>query len=126
MNKRFLKSMEKILRAERERLTADMTHIQENHLNRSHKEASGDLSGYSLHMADVGTDNFETELELSIAGNVSEKLSEIDAALKRVEDGTLGVCERCESTIGQARLKVMPSARHCITCKSILEKEGSF
>ena len=66
-----------------------------DNLNRSQRESSGDLSSYSFHMADQGTDNFDREFALNLVSSEQDVLYEIDDALRRIDMGTYGVCEGC-------------------------------
>ncbi len=69
-------------------------------------------------MADIGTDAFEQELTLDLLGNEKEVLGQIDAALKRIEDGSYGRCEECGHSIAKARLDAIPYAALCVRCAS--------
>lgn len=120
MNKRDAKKFEKLLLAERGKLSNGIRKIEESALGESVREATGDLYSY----AETGTDNFERETALNIATGESERLSAVADALKRIDDGTYGNCEDCECAIPKKRLEVFPAARYCIECKSRLEKEG--
>jgi RNA polymerase-binding protein DksA len=123
MNKRLLKQMKKRLEKLRGSLSHGLQQLSENNLNRSQRESSGDLSGYSYHMADVGTDNFGREMELNIASSENERIRLIEEALEKIEDGTYGDCIACEGKINIERLKAVPYARLCIECARELEKK---
>src|SRR5207247_1071713 len=94
-----------------------------DNLKRTHRDASGELSGYSLHMADAGTDNFDREFALSLVSSEQEALYEIGEALKRLEQSTYGLCEMCEKPIRKERLEAVPFARLCVRCQSGIDKE---
>ena len=83
---------------------------------------SGELSTVPLHMADVGTDNFEQEFTLSLAESGSQALFLIKAAIERIDDGTFGACEECDAPISRARLNAIPFAHLCINCASEQER----
>lgn len=117
MNKRDLKAFEKKLLAERDRLARQLGRLESAVLKRTQRDASGDLSAYSIHPADLGTDAMEREKDLQMASAEGRMLVEIDDALARVEDGTYGVCEGCGKDIGHRRLEVLPYARLCIKCQ---------
>jgi DnaK suppressor protein len=123
MNKRAMKKFKKQLDDLRVSLGEGLQQIAENNLNRSQRESSGDLSGYSYHMADVGTDNFGREMELNIASNENERIRLIEEALERVEEGTFGGCVSCEGKINIERLEAVPYARLCIECARESEKK---
>ncbi|UCD57441.1 MAG: TraR/DksA C4-type zinc finger protein [Candidatus Hydrogenedentota bacterium] len=123
MNKRLMNQMKKQLEKLRANLNHELQHLSENNLNRSQRDSSGDLSGYSYHMADVGTDNFGREMELNIASNENERIRMIEEALERIEDGTFGKCLSCDGKIHVDRLKAIPYARLCIECARESEKK---
>jgi RNA polymerase-binding transcription factor DksA len=108
----------------RDHLIDGVNFLATDNLKRSNRDASGELSGYSLHMADAGTDNFDREFALSLVSNEQEALYEIEEALKRMEDGTYGVCEMCEKIIRKERLKAVPFARMCVQCQAVSEREN--
>jgi len=107
----------------RDHLIDGVSFLANENLKRSSRDASGELSGYSLHMADAGTDNFDREFALSLVSNEQEALYEIEEALKRLETGTYGVCEMCEKLVRKERLEAVPFARFCIQCQSGVEKD---
>jgi DnaK suppressor protein len=72
-------------------------------------------------MADVGTDAFEQELTLDLLGNEKKVLEQIDAALKRIEDGSYGKCDECGKNIAKARLEAIPYAALCVRCAAKAE-----
>lgn len=93
-----------------------------NTLKRSIKEDSGDLSGYSQHMADAGTDNFDRDFALSLVSNEQEVLKEIDEAIKRIFAGTYGICEVTDKPISRARLAAVPFTRFSVQGQTEFEK----
>jgi len=108
----------------RDQLIDGVSFLASDNLKRSNRDASGELSGYSLHMADAGTDNFDREFALSLVSNEQEAIYEIEEALKRLEAGTYGICERCEKPIRKERLEAVPFARFCVQCQSAVEREN--
>ncbi|MFA5335298.1 MAG: TraR/DksA family transcriptional regulator [Candidatus Omnitrophota bacterium] len=93
--------------------------VEKDSINKSQRDASGDLSAYTFHMADVATDSFDREFSLGIAMNVQQKiLYAIEEALKRIEDKTFGICLECEKPIAKQRLMAMPYAGLCVDCQS--------
>ena len=122
MDKQELNKFKAQLKLQRERIVSGIDHIERDTLNKSQRDSSGDLSGYTFHMADQATDNFDTEFNLDIASNEQKFLNEIDEALKRIDEGIFGVCEQCEKSISIKRLKAVPYARYCIKCQEGLEK----
>jgi len=120
MRKRDTERFKKLLKTEFDRLTAGIQRIEESTRGEAGAKGNGSLSSY----AEVGSDNFERETALHIASDESAWLSEIADALRRIEEGCYGVCEGCREPIPRERLKVFPSARHCVECQSKLERDG--
>ena len=106
----------KLLLSLREKLVGNVDSMQGEALKRSRQDASGDLSNVPIHMADVGTDNYERELMIELIENGEESLRNIDTALEKIEEGTFGICESCEKKINKERLKAVPYASLCIDC----------
>jgi DnaK suppressor protein len=94
----------------------------EETLKRSAKEDAGDLSGYGQHMADAGTDTFDRDFALSLVSSEQEALSEVEAAIKRVRDGTYGICELTGKPISKDRLLAVPFTRYSAEAQKELEK----
>jgi len=122
-SKSDLKDFKKIVLKRKEEILNDLKHISDDTLRKSQKEASGDISGYTYHMADVATDNYDREFSLGIASSERKSLYELDDALKRIEEGVFGICDDCKSSIAKIRLKAVPSTRLCIKCQQKKEKK---
>lgn len=121
MKKDDLKKYEKLLMEKRQQLIDDMGTIRKTSLENTSKENSGDLSSYSYHMADQGTDAMEREKAFMFASKSGRLLYHIDEALRRIRDGKYGNCVECGKPISAARLKAVPHARMCIKCKEAEE-----
>jgi DnaK suppressor protein len=106
----------KMLLEKKARILGDVDQLQSETLKNSQREASGDLSAYSLHMADLGSDAAERELMLQLASSEQKQLQNINHALERIENGTYGTCELCGCVISHSRLEAIPEATICITC----------
>jgi RNA polymerase-binding transcription factor DksA len=106
----------------RSHLTAGIELHSEETLKRSSKDDSGDLSGYGQHMADAGTDTFDRDFALSLVSSEQEALTEIDTAIKRVHNGTYGVCEITGKPISKERLLAVPFTRYSAEAQKDLEK----
>jgi len=117
MNQRDIERYKNLLLKRREALQRDLERMEQEALNKSRQSASGDLSNMPIHMADLGSDNFEQEFTLNLIQTQRDELKEIDAALERVEEGTFGLCEICGKPISRRRLQAMPYARLCVECK---------
>jgi RNA polymerase-binding protein DksA len=107
----------------RDMLSGDVTTLQREALRKNRKDASGDLSNMPIHMADLGSDNYEQEFALDLIQNEEITLREIDEALQRIDEGVYGTCVACDKKIPLARLKAKPHAKYCIQCK-IQEEKG--
>ncbi len=107
----------KLLLSLRERLVGKVDSMQGEALKMSRQDASGDLSNVPIHMADVGTDNYERDLMIELIENGEEGLRNIDTALEKMDDGSYGVCEICAKKINKERLKAVPYAKLCIDCQ---------
>ena len=107
----------KMLLSLRERLVGKVDFMQGETLKKSRQDASGDLSNVPIHMADVGTDNYERDIMIELIQNGEEGVRNIDTALEKIEEGTFGVCELCAKKINKERLKAVPYAKLCIDCQ---------
>jgi RNA polymerase-binding transcription factor DksA len=90
------------------------------------KESAQEMAGYSLHMADSGTDNFDRDFALSLLSSDQDAVYEIEEALKRIERNTYGVCELTGKAIPRARLEAIPWARFTVQAQAQLEREGAL
>jgi RNA polymerase-binding protein DksA len=123
VNKKELEHFEERLIEERAKLLRDMEQ-HESSSTRTQRDAAGDLSAYSFHMADLGTDAMEREKAFHFASRDTRLLYHIDQALERIRQGTYGLCEECEKPIAAGRLEVVPHARLCSACKEKEEQSG--
>lgn len=112
----------KLLQEFRKKTAGSLGHLEKDTLNLSQRDASGDLSGYTFHMADMATDNFNQEFNLDLASSEQQILNQIDAALRKIGEGTYGVCETCSKPISQKRLLAVPYTALCIKCQEEEEK----
>ena len=122
LNKKELAEYRKIITKRKSEILDSISRISEDTLKKSLKDASGDISGYTFHMADVATDNYDREFSLGLASNDRQFLYDLEDALKRIEEGTFGVCEECKMVLTKARLKALPYARLCLNCQQKKEK----
>lgn len=121
-NKRELNKYRKLLLAKRAELMGDVEQLETDAL----RSESGNLSNLPQHMADAGSDNYETSLSLDLAAADRRLIKEIDAALKRIDDRTYGLCEHTGRPINLARLDELPWARFSIEAARELERRGGF
>jgi RNA polymerase-binding transcription factor DksA len=90
------------------------------------EESAQEMAGYSLHMADSGTDNFDRDFALSLLSSDQDAVYEIEEALKRIERKTYGVCELTAKVIPRARLEAIPWTRFTVEAQAQLEREGAL
>jgi len=123
MGKREMKSFKDLLVKEKINLLREIKHLTNETLKKSQREASGDLSGYAYHMADMASDVYERDFLLQLAEGEREFLFKIDDALKRIEEGEYGSCLECKKKISLTRLKAIPHTAYCRACQEKKEKE---
>jgi DnaK suppressor protein len=116
MNKAELVAYKELLLGLRARLRGDVSQMADAALKKSRSEANGDLSTMPIHMADIGSDNFEQEFTLSLMENEGVTLEQIESSLERIEEGIYGQCEECGVKIPKARLNAIPYATLCVRC----------
>ncbi len=119
-----LAQYKKILLDLRKKLVGNVTFMEDEALGKSRQDASGDLSNVPIHMADVGTDNYDRDLTIGLIQNGEEELKAIDNALERIGNKTYGSCEECGKKILKARLAALPYVHNCIECQRLEEEEG--
>ena len=107
-----------LLQVKREALLKELEYLEDASLKSTITESTGDITAYSYHMADQGTDAMEREKAFHFASREGRFLYHLDQALRRIEDGTYGVCEECGTLIPEDRLEAVPHARLCINCKT--------
>jgi RNA polymerase-binding transcription factor DksA len=112
----------KLLIELRTHLTAGIELHSEETLKRSSKDDAGDLSSYGQHMADAGTDTFDRDFALSLVSSEQEALTEIDSAIKRIHDGTYGICEATQKPIAKDRLLAVPFTRYSAEAQKDIER----
>ena len=120
--KKELKFFKECLLKGKVKLLEQILAVEKEVLNKSLKEASGDLSSYSIHMADLATDSYDREFSLSRASVEQKIIYEMDEALKRIEDGDYGMCMTCGGKIAKKRLSIIPHAKFCIVCQNAEER----
>lgn len=118
MNDKDQAFFKQLLLDKRSELMKELSHLKDSGNSDTVKDASGDNSSYSFHMADQGTDNMEREKAYYFATREGRLLYHIDQALERVGLGTYGKCQECGEPISRERLEAVPHARLCITCKA--------
>ncbi|HKL21741.1 MAG TPA: TraR/DksA family transcriptional regulator [Tichowtungia sp.] len=97
----------------RERVSGEYSALSRDNMAANQRDPS---------LSDQGTDTFDREMELNMMGSEQEVLFEIDAALRRIENGTYGICELTEEVIPKARLMALPYVRYTVLAQSELER----
>ncbi|MCQ9206488.1 MAG: TraR/DksA family transcriptional regulator [Omnitrophica bacterium] len=123
-SKKDIKVFKNLLVKSKITLLHGINHLKNETLKKSQREASGDLSGYAYHMADMASDVYEKDLLLKLASGEIEFLFQVDEALKRMEEGEYGFCQECEKKISKTRLKAIPYTTHCRNCQEKEEKRN--
>ena len=117
-----IEHFKQLLLQKRREIISNVYEMEGETLKKSRLDASGDLSSMPIHMADIGTDNYEQEFALGLMDSERKLLREIDDALQRTEQGTYGLCEGTGKQIGKARLEAQPWARYCVEYARMLEQ----
>ncbi len=105
------------------RLGQDRSQLKDEALQSAGGEASGGISNWPLHMADLGTHQFEEDLTLTLLESKEQVLAEINRALARMDNGTFGQCEECGKKIPRERLEALPYTGLCLACAQQQEQE---
>ena len=121
--KEQLKQFRQQLITERNKLASEIRSIAHD-TAKTPRDASGDLSAYTLHMADMAADTYERELSMNIISSEQALLYQVDDALKRLEEGAFGLCQTCSKAITMSRLKAVPYASLCIECQRAKEQKA--
>jgi DnaK suppressor protein len=122
MKKVEMKVYKERLLALRARLRGDVSQMADAALKKSRLDQGSEQSTMPIHMADLGSDNYEQEFTLSLMENDEGTLEAIELALERIEDGTYGQCDECGVKIPKARLNAIPHAPTCVKCAEQLER----
>lgn len=128
LSQKDLEQFRDLLTELRARLRGDVKHLSDGALDDGHESKS------PTHMAELGTDAYERDFALSLMENDQETLAEIEAALKRIAEGTFGLCEAClaegksnsKASIPKQRLKAIPYTRNCVECQGKQESRYTF
>ncbi|MGC8641107.1 MAG: TraR/DksA family transcriptional regulator [Isosphaeraceae bacterium] len=119
-----IESFRRILDRLRSRLRGDLDQMTDEALRRNLVNGSGNLSNVPLHMADVGTENYDQEFTLGLIENEQGTLELVNEALARMEKGKFGLCVQCGEPISKPRLQAIPYTKHCIQCARVVENGG--
>jgi DnaK suppressor protein len=122
LTKTQIECFKQMLLEKRREIVGNVNEMFNEALKKSRLDASGDLSSMPIHMADIGTDNFEQEFALGLMDSERKLLEEIDDALQRIEEKKYGICEGTGKPILKARLEAQPWARYCVEYARMLEQ----
>jgi len=120
-----LENAKRLLLEKRAEIMGDVSLMENDALKKTRGDAAGDLSAMPIHMADIGTDNYEQAFVLGLVDSERNLLREVNDALQRIVESTYGICEDAGEPIAKARLEASPWARYCLTCASKREKGDS-
>ena len=113
LTRKDIELFEQALLQKRAQLLGDVTTLHNDALGKNRQDAAGDLSSMPIHMADLGTDNYEQEFTLGLIEGERAVLREIEEALERIRHGNFGLCLATGKAIGKARLRAKPWAKYC-------------
>ena len=116
-----LKTIREELQAQRAMFERELAELEAGTFNQSQSDLSGEVS-FDEESADAGTFTFERERDLSLGNNLRDLLDKVRSALRRLDAGTYGACERCGKPIDKARLRALPYSVLCIDCKKLEER----
>ncbi len=114
LNKEQLQALTDRLKEQRDEFQQRLNTKKDSRLDLSEREASGELSSYDNHPADLGTELFEREKDVALEIHEEKQLNEIESALAAIEEETYGVCKECGKEIPYERLEAIPSTLYCI------------
>ena len=120
MPRKELEQYRQLLLIKRNELLGDVVSMSNEALHGD----DADLSHMPIHMADVGSDQFEKELTLGLVESERAMLQEIDEALQRIDDRTYGICQATGKPIAKARLKIKPWAKYTVEATREMERNG--
>ena len=122
LSKTDIEHFKQVLLNKRREIVGDVNGMGDEVFKKSRLDATGDLSSMPIHMADIGTDNYEQEFVLGLMDSERKLLKEIDSALQCIEEGTYGICEATGQPISKVRLEAKPWARYCVEYARKLEQ----
>ncbi len=117
MNDKQLEKFKEVVMEKRAKVKKNLDYLKTIVRDSTTKEASGEHSSYSYHMADQGTDAMEREKAFMFFARDEKYMKQLDEALERIENGTYGICRVCGKEIGHERLEAVPTTTICYDCK---------
>lgn len=122
LSKQQIKQFKQLLLQERAKFAGEIRTLAQE-ASKNPREASGDLSSYTVHMADMSADTYERELVSNLASSEQAVLYQIEDALKRIDEGAYGACQQCQKPITLNRLRAVPYTSLCISCQRTKEQK---
>jgi len=123
MDKQELKKYKEKLLKIKDMVQGDIKQLEQDSFSKTQKEAAGDLSSHTLHMADMASDSYERDFAFDLVSNEQELMYKISEALKRIDEDKFGKCLDCGKKISKARLNSIPYAGLCVSCQQKQEKK---
>lgn len=123
MEKTELDYFRNLIVKKKQDLLAELGYLEAASMRVTSKDQTGDLSSYSFHMADQGSETMDREMAFTLASREGRYLHHLNEALERIENGTYGKCRTCGGEIAKPRLEAVPHATQCIKCKNSEEKK---
>ena len=108
---------EQILREERQRVLDAISYLHEETPGSLADETEEIIGNSDNHLGDTATATLDREIDYSLEENSEQVLRSIDGALRRIEEGTFGICQTCRQPISEERLEAIPYATQCIDCR---------
>jgi RNA polymerase-binding protein DksA len=115
-----LSKFQRLLEEERARVLDEIKGIQALDGTDSQSGEASELADYDQHQADAATETFLRERDVALQDDAHAILRQVEVALKKIEAGTYGTCERCGKIIQAARLEAIPYTPYCIECAQLL------
>jgi RNA polymerase-binding protein DksA len=123
LSKHDLKQFKVLLLEERAKFAGEIRSLARD-ASKTPRDASGDLSSHTVHMADMSADTYDREMATNLVSTEQAVLYQIEDALKRFDEGTYGVCQECQKPITMSRLRAVPYTAMCITCQRTKEQKS--
>lgn len=112
-----IEQFRKRLMSLRKKISNNVNALENEAFLKTRQDSSGDLSNVPIHLADIGTDNFDRDMTIGLIENAEEGLRSIDIALEKLENKSYGRCEICDKMVSKTRLLAIPFVKHCIDCQ---------
>lgn len=116
--------MKEALLVERQRLEREIANLSSVGI-RGDTFLADETDTIDQHPADQATELFEREKNMTVQQTLEQSLQDVNEALRKIDQGTYGICASCGRPIGEKRLRAMPEALYCIECQSRLERESA-